>query len=51
MNWYIPKEEVSGLIADLEDVPGNPKKDGAEVAKAWVESHPRIVNDWLKGVQ
>ena len=51
MNWYIPKEEVSALIAELEDVPGNPKKDGAQVAKAWVESHPKIVNDWLKGIQ
>ena len=51
MNWYIPLEAVSKLIADLEDVPGNPKKDAAEVAKAWVESHPEIVNDWLKGIQ
>ncbi|UCG13353.1 MAG: hypothetical protein JSU72_02380 [Deltaproteobacteria bacterium] len=51
MNWYMPIDEVSTLIADLEDVPGNPKKDSAKVAKDWVESNPKIVNDWLKGVR
>lgn len=50
MNWYIPIDEVSTLIADLEDVPDNPKKPAAEVAKQWVESHPKIVKDWLKGL-
>ncbi len=51
MNWSIPIEEVSNLIADIEDVPGNPKKPAAEVAKAWVESHPQIVKGWLKGIE
>ncbi|UCG13354.1 MAG: hypothetical protein JSU72_02385 [Deltaproteobacteria bacterium] len=50
MNWYIPMDEVSFLIAEIENVPGNPKKDAGEVAKAWVESHPRIVKDWLDGI-
>ena len=50
MNWYLPIEEVSKFIADLEDIPGNPKKPAAEVAKRWVESHPEILKNWLKGV-
>lgn len=50
-NWYIPIEEMNPLIADLEDVPGNPKQDVKEVAKKWVEKHPDIVNDWLKGLE
>jgi glycine betaine/proline transport system substrate-binding protein len=50
MNWYLPIEEVSKFIADLEDIPGNPKKPAPEVAKRWVESHPEILKNWLKGV-
>jgi glycine betaine/proline transport system substrate-binding protein len=51
MNFHIPIEEVSNLISAVEDVPGNPKKPADEVAKAWVESHPEIVKEWLSGVQ
>jgi len=51
MNWYIPIEEVSKFIADLEDIPGNPKKEASVVAKKWVESHPEILKDWLKGIE
>jgi len=47
MNWYLPIEEVSKFIADLEDIPGNPKKPAPEVAKRWVESHPEILKNWL----
>jgi len=50
MNWYLPIEEVSKFIADLEDIPGNPKKPAPEVAKRWVESHPEILKNWLKEV-
>ena len=50
MNWYMPLEEVSKFIADLEDIPGNPKTPAPEVAKKWVESHPEILKNWLKGV-
>jgi ABC-type proline/glycine betaine transport system substrate-binding protein len=42
---------VSILITEFEDVPGNPKKDVEEVAQAWVENHPEIVNDWIKGIE
>ena len=50
MNWYMPIEEVSKFIADLEDIPGNPKTPAPELAKRWVESHPEILKNWLKGV-
>ena len=50
-NFYIPMEEESKLIAELEDVPGNPAKPPMEVAKKWVESNPKIVGDWLKGIK
>jgi len=46
--WHIPMDEVNFLIAEILDVPGNPKKDPASVAKKWVESHPDIVNSWIK---
>lgn len=49
-NWYMPIDQVSTLIANLEDIPGNPKQPAAKVAKQWVESHPEIVNAWLKGI-
>ena len=49
--WYFPIEEVSFLITEFEDVPGNPKKDVQKVAQAWVENHPEIVSDWIKGMQ
>lgn len=49
--WYFPIEEVSFLITEFEDVPDNPKKDIKKVAKAWVENHPEIVNDWIKGIE
>jgi len=48
--WYIPIDEVSFLIAELEDIPGNPKKDVEEVVEEWVRDHPAIVNDWIKGI-
>lgn len=50
-NIYLPMDEQSKMIADLADVPGNPAKPPMEVAAKWVESNPKIVNDWLKGVQ
>lgn len=50
-NWYIPIDEVSFLIAEAEDIPDNPKKEPAEVAKKWIADHPEIVNDWLKGLK
>ncbi|WP_372370217.1 glycine betaine ABC transporter substrate-binding protein [Candidatus Uabimicrobium sp. HlEnr_7] len=47
-NWSIPIEEVSFLIAELEDVPGNPAQKPQDVARRWVESHPEILEKWLK---
>ncbi len=48
MNWYIPINEVSYLIAEIEDIPDNPAKDPAEVAKEWVRKHPDIIKNWLR---
>jgi ABC-type proline/glycine betaine transport system substrate-binding protein len=42
---------VSFLITEFEDVPNNPKKDIEKVAKAWVENHPEIVKNWIKGIE
>jgi len=50
-NIYLPMEEQSKMIAELADVPDNPPKPPMEVAKWWVERNPKIVSDWLKGVQ
>jgi glycine betaine/proline transport system substrate-binding protein len=50
-NWHIALDEVSALIAEIEDVPGNPKKDPAEVARKWVADHPGSVNGWLRGIE
>jgi glycine betaine/proline transport system substrate-binding protein len=50
-NVYMPMEEQSAMIAELADVPGNPPKQPAEVAKWWVDKNPKIVGDWLKGLQ
>lgn len=48
MNWQIPIDEVSRLVADMEEVPGNPRQDMARVARKWVENHPNILTEWLK---
>lgn len=48
--WHMPIEEVNAMISDLEDVPDNPKKEPAAVAKSWIEKHPELVNDWIKGI-
>ncbi|OQY60095.1 MAG: hypothetical protein B6245_03255 [Desulfobacteraceae bacterium 4572_88] len=48
MNWRIPIDEVSKLVADMEDVPGNPKQDIVRVARKWVADHPDILADWLQ---
>jgi glycine betaine/proline transport system substrate-binding protein len=50
-NWRIPLDEVSWLIAEIEEVPGNPSKDPAEVAKKWVTMHPDIVSSWIEGIE
>lgn len=47
MRWSIPIDVVSEWIADIEDVPGNPKKPPRSVAAAWVESHPAALRRWL----
>lgn len=47
MNWSIPIDVVSGWVADIEDVPGNPKKSPRSVAETWVESHPETLRRWL----
>lgn len=49
-NWYMPIGEVSSLIANLEEIPDNPKQDAKDVAKKWVESHPEILANWMKGI-
>ncbi len=51
MNWHIPIDEVSRLVADIEDVPGNPRKDKAMTAQNWVDNHPEILADWLRGLE
>jgi len=50
-NVYMPMEEQSAMIAELADIPGNPPKQPAEVVKWWVDKNPKIVTDWLKGLQ
>lgn len=50
-NFYIPIDNVSFIIAEIEQIPGNPKKDPDRVARKWVEDHPEIVNDWIKGIK
>lgn len=50
-NWYFALDEMSSLIAEIEDVPGNPRKDPVEVARKWVADHPEIVSDWVKGIE
>lgn len=50
-NFYIPIDEVNFIIAEIENIPGNPKKDAEKVAEKWIEDHSDIVNDWLKGIE
>lgn len=51
MNWSIPIDEVSYLVAQIEDVPGNPRKDPERVARQWVEDHPDLTAGWLAGLE
>ncbi|MCP4105814.1 MAG: hypothetical protein GY749_09800 [Desulfobacteraceae bacterium] len=51
MNWHIPIDEVSWLVAEIEQVPGNPRKDPEWVARTWVKKHPKILQDWLKNIE
>jgi glycine betaine/proline transport system substrate-binding protein len=48
LRWRIPIRDVSRLVAEIEDVPGNPAKDPAQVAQDWIDAHPGQVNDWLQ---
>jgi len=50
-NWHIPIKEVNNLIAMVTDLPDSPKMSAGDAAKKWVEAHPEIVNDWLKGIK
>lgn len=50
-NFRIPMDDVNMLIAELEDVPGNPLKKPEKVAAKYVEDNPDLVNEWLKGLQ
>ncbi len=51
MNWHIPIDEVSRMVAEIEQVPGNPRKDPVWVVKEWVKKHPGILQDWLKNIE
>lgn len=48
LRWRIPMREVSRLVAEIEEVPGNPSKDPARVARDWIDAHPDQVNNWLE---
>jgi glycine betaine/proline transport system substrate-binding protein len=50
-NFYMPIKEVNHIIAEIENIPGNPKKDPDVVAAQWIKTHPEIVSDWLKGIE
>ena len=50
-NFYISIDEVNAIIAEIEQIPGNPKKDPVVVAEKWVNSHPKILADWIKGIK
>lgn len=50
-HFYMPIQEVNAIIAQIEKIPGNPKQDPDAVADRWIEAHPEIVADWLKGIQ
>ncbi len=50
-NWSMPIDEVSNLIADMADLPDNPKMSAADAAKKWVNKNPKIVDGWLKGIK
>lgn len=50
-NFYISIDDVNFIIAEIENIPGNPKKDPAVVAKKWVSKHPEILKNWIKGIK
>lgn len=50
-NFYMPIKEVNAIIANIEKIPGNPKQDPDVVAEKWIEAHPEIVANWLKGIE
>ncbi|MBU1345089.1 MAG: hypothetical protein KKE44_22690 [Proteobacteria bacterium] len=50
-NWSIPIKEVNNLIAMVTDLPDSPKMSSEAAAKKWVDSHPEIVGQWLKGIK
>jgi len=50
-NWHISGDDVSKMLAEVQDIPGNPKKDPLEVAKKWVADHQDIVNEWVTGIE
>lgn len=50
-NWHIPIKEVNNLITLVTDLPDQPKLSPSDAAKKWVDEHPEIVNEWLKGTE
>ncbi|MBF0527931.1 MAG: hypothetical protein HQK55_01410 [Deltaproteobacteria bacterium] len=49
-NWHIAISEVDKLINAVTDLPDKPKVSFEEAAQKWVESHPDLVKEWLKGI-
>jgi len=47
-NFQISIAEVNGLIADIENIPDNPRKAPDKVARDWIAGHPEIVQNWLR---
>jgi len=50
-NYRLPIEEQNKMIATLENTPDSPATPIDKVVKDWVESHPEIVNEWVKGIK
>jgi len=50
-NFHMSVAYVNFVIAEIEKIPGNPKKDPDNVAEKRVKGHPAIVNEWLKGTE
>lgn len=50
-HFYMPIKEVNAIIANIEKIPDNPRQDPDLVAEQWIEAHPEIVADWLKGIE
>lgn len=50
-NFHISINDVNMLIAEIENIPGNPRKAPDKVAQKWLSENPQRVAEWIRGIE